>query len=275
MISPVSSFLNKTVILPGQYVCGKFTQLSEKVGLTKAAQIGFSLFKSYGDEPKDLAKAFQVLGEWIVVFCEKKSTFKGLETAQKVAAFSKQAKCFLSFSGICTQLVKAKDALAPLIAPRQVPDREIPQIRNQQERTIFTATALKTVIDKGTGLCASAFDTITLLSILGFISPKNKHMPAIKIGNCVATVLGAISRLGSDANHLRGEYAQGSLRSRTSWEKTVSIVGHVAVFSMGALPLLERFKGYKADKNFFLKLGTASVLSTLFSKHIPKSLFLA
>lgn len=260
MASPVSSFLNKTVILPGQYVCGKFTQLSERVGLTKAAQIGFRFFKSYGDEPKDFAKAFQVLGEWTVVFCEKKSTFKGFETAQKVAAFSKQAKCFLSFSGICTQLVKARDALAPL--------------QNQQGRTIFTATALKTVIDKGTGLCASAFDTITLLSSLGLISSKNKHMSAIKVGNCIATVLGAISRLGSDANHLRGEYAQGNLRSRTSWEKTVSIVGNVAVFSLGALPLLERFKGYKADKNFFLKLSTASVLSTLFSKHIPRSLSL-
>lgn len=267
MNSPISSFLNNTIVSPVQYAWKEFTQLSEKIGLTKAAQIGFRIFKSYGDEPKDLAKAFQVLGEWSVVFFEKKSAFKGLETAQKVAAFSKQAKCFLSFSGICTQLVKARDAI--------VSQQEPKTLQIQQERTIFTATTLKTVIDKGTGLCASAFDTITLLSFLGFISSKNKHVSTLKIGNCIATVLGATARLGSDANHLRGEYAKEGLRSRSSWEKTVSIVGHIAVLSLGALPLLEHFKGYKTDKSSFLMLGTASVLSTLFSKHIPRSLFSA
>ncbi|KAG6558849.1 hypothetical protein RHABOEDO_000415 [Candidatus Rhabdochlamydia oedothoracis] len=244
MTSPI-----KIVALPVQYIW----HVSEKIGLNKAMQIGFKFFKSYGDEPKDLAKLFQVFSEWAVVLCKNKSTFKGFETAQKVAAFSKQAKCFLSFSGICTQLVKARNALVPLI---------------EQERT-FTATALKTVIDQGTGLCASAVDIITLLNLLGFISSKNKYMSAIKIGNCIATVLGAISRLGSDANNLQEEYAQGRLVSRASWKKTVSILGHVAVFSLGALPLLERFKGYKPlDKNFFLKLSTVSVLSTLFNKHI-------
>jgi hypothetical protein len=73
---------------------------------------------------------------------------------------------------------------------------------------------------------------------------------------------------------LHGEYAQGNLRSRNGWEKATSIAGHVAVFSLGAFPLLDRFKGYKpSDDNFFLKLSTVSVLSTLFGKYVPKSLF--
>ncbi len=273
MSSPVSSFFNNAVILPAQYMWETSMQLSEKVGLTKAAQIGFRFFKSYGDNPKDLAKVFQVLGEWVVVFCKKNSAFNGLETAQKIVDVSKQAKCFLSFSGICSQLVKVKDAL---VGPRNPLLNGVPSQHNPQlERNIFTARSLKEVIDTGSGLCASAFDTITLLSVLGFISSKNKYMPAIKIGTCVATVLGAVARLGSDASSLHGEYAEGHLRSRTGWEKTVSIVGHVAVFSLGAFPLLERFKGYTPlDKNFFLKISTVSALSTLFSKHIPRSLFL-
>jgi hypothetical protein len=249
MSSPVSIFLNNTVILPAQYMWKTSIQLSEKAGLTKAAQIGFRFFKSYGDNPKDLAKVFQVLGEWIIVFYKKNSAFNGLETARKIVDFSKQTKYFLSFSGICSQLVKMK--------------------------TVFTAGSLKGIIDTGSRLCASAFDTITLLSVLGLISSKNKYIPAIKIGACMATVLGAVAHLGSDASNLHGEYVQGRLRSRSSWEKTVSIAGHAAVFSLGALPLLERFKGYTPlDKNFFLKLSTISALSTLFSKHIPRSLLL-
>jgi hypothetical protein len=272
MNSPVPSFFNNAVIEPAQCAWKTSMRLSEKVGLTKAAQVGFRFFKSYGDNPKDLAKAFQVLGEWVVVFCKKKSAFNGLETAQKIVDVSKQAKCFLSFSGICSQLVKVKTAL---VGPEHPLPNGVPHCVNPQpERNIFTARALKEVIDTGSGLCANAFDTVTLLSVLGLISSKNKYMPAIKIGTWIATVLGAIARLGDDGNKLHGEYAQGNLRSRNGWEKTVSIAGHAAVFSLGAFPLIDRFKGYKpSDDNFFLKLSTISVLSTLFSKHIPKSLF--
>ena len=273
MSSPIPSFFNNAIIVPAQCMWKTSMQLSEKVGLTKAAQVGFRFFKSYGDNPKDLAKAFQVLGEWVVVFCKKKSAFNGLETAQKIVDVSKKAKCFLSFSGICSQLVKVKTAL---VGPEHPLPNGAPHCANpQSERNIFTARALKEVIDTGSGLCANAFDTVTLLSVLGLISSKNKYMPAIKIGTWIATVLGAIARLGSDVNDLHGGYTQGRLRSRTSWEKTVSIVGNVAVFTLGALPLLERFKVYTPlDKNFFLKLSTVSVFSTLFSKHIPRSLLL-
>lgn len=271
MSSPISNFFNQTVVSPFKYAWDKSMELLEMTGVNKAAQVSFRFFKSYGDNPKDLAKGFQVLGEWVVVFCKKKSAFNGLETAQKIVDVSKQAKCFLSFSGICSQLVKVKDALVG--AERPIPNGRLPQHVNPPPET---ARILKEIIDTGSGLCANAFDTITLLSVLGLISSKNKYMPAIKIGTWIATVLGAAARLGSDASSLHGEYAQGRLRSRTSWEKTVSIAGNIAVFSLGAFPLLERFKGYTPlDKNFFLKLSTISTLSTLFSKHIPRSLFLA
>lgn len=271
MVSPASGFFNRIIFQPVCYVWETSVQLSERTGLNKAAQIGFNFFKSYGDAPKDLAKAFQVIGEWVVIICEKKGVLNGLETAQKVATFAKQAKCFLSFSGICTQLVRAKDALASLITPQHVGNGDLPGV-HAQRRGFFTARSVKTLIEQGSGLCASAFDSITLLSVLGIMSSKNKYLPAIKIGACVATVLGASVRLGNDTGGLYGAYAQGRFRSRTNWENVISLTGNAAVLALGAIPLLINFKGYKPSANLFLKLGTLSVLSTLINKHIPRSL---
>ncbi|MGL5626652.1 MAG: hypothetical protein ACRDDW_03920 [Candidatus Rhabdochlamydia sp.] len=272
MTSPTSGFFNRIIFQPACCVWETSVQLSERTGLTKAAQVGFNFFKSYGDAPKDLAKAFQVMGEWVVIICEKKGALNGLNTAQKVATFAKQAKCFLSFSGICSQLVKAKDALASLIRPQQVMNGELPGAHAQQRRGFFTVRSVKTLIEQGSGLCASAFDSITLLSVLGIMSSKNKYLPAIKIGACVATILGASMRLGSDTGGLYGEYAQGRFRSRNNWENAISLTGNAAILVLGAIPLLINFKGYKPTNNLILKLGTISVLSTLINKHIPRSL---
>lgn len=252
-----------TVSATCKYTLNKPMEFGEKAGLNKVARIGFRFFKSFGDKPKDFAKLLQVLGSWVVVVCDKKGAVDASETAQKVSDFAKYAKCFLSFCGIWSQLGGS-------LRPQVVENGHPPQLQNQPARNGFTSAAVKTVINTGSMLCASACDSVSLFHFLGLVSAKNKYFEGLKIVNCIATVLAMTMLLKKDAIALHGECEQGHFISRNNWENAISLIGNGVVFSFGFFPLLEKagyWKGFLKNNNLYFT--TMSVITNFISKHVP------
>ena len=245
----------------------------------------FRFFKSYGNEPKDLAKVVSVTGAWTAAICEDRGAFTGWETAKKVSDFAKQAKCFLSFAGIWKQSAKIVNELSVFRARKasQVPSEVLiqledqPPVQNNRDHflvNIFTLSGLKALIGSSSTAYSAIFDSISLFSALGLVSSKTRFFEVMKTGNCMATILGASLRFGKEGYQLHGQYGQGGFRSTSTLKSTIQLLEHAFVFALGALPFTPWFKECSviSQSSTMLRLSTATVITNLFHKHIPASL---
>jgi hypothetical protein len=244
-MSAVSGILH-AVVSPLSYAYKKSGDLCHIVYLDRIAEAAFRFFQSYGNSPKDFAKVLQVLGSWIEIVCDGKAPIN--ETARKVSDFAKQAKCFLSLAGLCTQFADTVGELS---------------IKGLSE-----AEGLKKMVGKCTGLYSSVFDSISLLSAFELVSPNTRAFRALKLGNSLSTILGATVRLRDDTYKLHS----AGVRSRDGWKSAIKLIGNSAVFALGILPLSSSFKNCRAGNSIMLRLSTVTVITNLIDKHIPASL---
>lgn len=291
------SAFNRAVIVPGRHALnttvdsaifvvdaalGVMGQGCRTLYLDKIGAVAFRFFRSYGNAPKDLAKVICVVGTWTAAICGKRGAFDGQETAKKVSAFAKQAKCFLSFAGIWKQSANIFGDLAVFRARTQEPNEPLIEFDERPDHdprdhfliNIFTVPGLKAIINNGSAMCSTIFESVSLFSVLGLVSSKTRFFEVMRTGNCVATILGASLRFGGEGYQLRGQYGQRRLRSTSALESTVKLIEHAAVLALGGLPLTPWFKNSSGDLRDRVMLGfsTAAVITNLFHKHIPASL---
>lgn len=241
------------VVSPVSCVYGGLGQLCRVAYLDRVAETAFRFFRSYGNSPKDLAKAVQTLASWAVAICDKRGSPN--TEAQKVSDFAKQVKCFISLASLPAQLTQTVG-----ICP------EAPEAVEQPR----PARGIREIIGECTGLYSSVFDSVSLLSCFGVMSSKTRAFETLKLGNNVSTILGSVQRLKGDALEIHGH----GVRSRRGRENAVKLIGNLAVLALGFLPLLSGFKACSslASPNIMLRISTIAVISNLLDKHIPRSL---
>lgn len=242
-----SSVFFHTVISPVSHTYKGLGRLCCMLYLDKVAETAFRFFHSYGNSPKDLAKALQVLSCWTVIICDKKGSPN--ELAQKVSSFAKQAKCFISLAGLPAQFSRTTGMyLEP--SAKNVPAR-----------------SLEKILGDCAGLYNSVFDSVSLLNALGFVSSKTKVYEVLQFGNGLSTTLGSLQRLKGDTGQLRKK--EVALREQV--QNIVKLIGNLAILALGALPFSSGFKNCSAhvQNSIMLRLSTIVVITNLLDKHIP------